>query len=280
MGYQTIGQEGSVTSWGTGAANCKHLIDTGMGVNSARLTMQTDELNTTASGDTAQRRKTGLRSWTVELRGLFPKTTRKIGNTGLVTYASGYATYVNQWSMQIQADVLDITAFGQADVTTKVYRPGRLLITGSYEAMMDSAANPINASNPGIPTTSSAAATFKATEEGGTDNEFTGNILTTQADVNIPIGEGGLNTASYNWILDGALTVVGSANVLPAGVLSGFDWDTSGDGVPDQTLLFQSSSGRTYSGVAFLSSLQISVNPQGLIEVTATAQGAGPLTVA
>ena len=108
---------------------------------------------------------------------------------------------------------------------------------------------------------------------------FTGNVFYAATNPTIKVDD--LNRVDYDLVMDGALTAVGSGNLFAAGAVGLPDWDTSGsDGVPDATLVFTASSGRTLSGPAFWSNITIDVDPTTYTTVTVAVQGAGALTVA
>lgn len=278
MGYPTIGIEGQVTSWGSGSDDCAHLVGTGILPASIRATIRSEALDRTGQGDgDFQLIQPGLRSWTATIEAWFPRATRKPGNTGLVTLAGGYVYLVDRWELSIESESLDYTHFGQPDSTWTYHRPGRLRWSGSWRGRLDSASAP---ALPHAPAASAGTIVLKASEEGATDNEFTGGVYATSLDVDIPRGSGALNESSYQFSGSGALTVVGSANVLPAGVIGIPAWDADGDGLPDRTLVFQSSSGRTYTGAAFWRRIDIACAVGELIRVTVEVQGSGPLALA
>lgn len=277
MGQQVIGTEGIVTSWGTSGDDCNHLIATGTTPFSYNLTGDTAAFPTTgpASGLKARTNTAGLRTWSAELEGYFPRSSKKTGSQGLVTFASGYVLHVSSWGMELAWPAFEITEFASAGVSWRDFRPGLLEATCRWQARVDSA-TAITLMN--APNASSAAITLKVSEEGATDNQFTGNVHVLGLREVASVGE--LVTIEYTAQFDGDVTVVGASNVLPAGVIDIPDWDNDADGVPDRTLTLTAASGRTRAGAAWLRRVGIDVPIDGLIRVTATAQGNGALTVA
>jgi hypothetical protein len=277
MGYQLTGIDGVVTSWGSSGDDCYHLIATGTTPRTITINTTADLMNITGQGDTSRKHRTGLRSWTGSISALFPKTSRKIGAEGIVTYASGYVQHVDGWTLNLSWPALDITELGSAP-TWRSFRPGKIgTFTGSYTGRVDSATA---LALPTPWTSSSAAATFKLTEEGATDNQVTCNIIVTGVDYSVPVGEDGLQTYTVNFAIDGDLTIVGSSNFLPSGTVGTPAWDANGDGTPDREIVVTLATGRTFTSNAFISGLTVNVPAGDLITVEATVQGAGAVTVA
>lgn len=273
-GQQTLGLEGIVTSW-AGTANTvligaigEHTCNISVDGGTADRTQYVASLSSMAYGP-------GLRSWNGSIKGRYIGAgTAQVGYLGAVTYASGYTYHVQDWSAGIKAKSLDITAYDASATAAgwRQFRPGLLSIDGRYNALVDSANAIVMPTAPG---TASAAATFTLT----TGVTLAGNILPSQIGVVIPVGD--LNKVAYSWVMDGALTAAGSNNIFAAGAVGLPDWDASGtDGVPDTTLVVQAASGRTYTGAAFWTSINIDHKPGSYIDVTVNFQGSGALTPA
>jgi hypothetical protein len=282
MGRRVTGIEGSVTSWGSSGQDGYHLITTALSHNQVSLAIEADDIDVTGDADTSKRSRTGLRAWSGTIRGTTTRAARAIGNAGLVTFASGYATHVNEWAASFEANELDITDFDAADTTWRYWMPGKLVrVSGSYRGFIDAATGTALPVSPSASGTGSASATFGLTAA----NTFAGNIVTNKLDVDIPIGADGVQTYAYEWQADGDITVASGVsspgnNILPTGTFDQFTWDADADGVADLSMVVTSSSGRTYTGAAFLTGLSVTVPVGGLIEVSATFRGSGPLTVA
>lgn len=283
MGYPTIGITGLVTSWGSSGADVHQLINAGIAPFSISAQINTDSLDSTAFGGSVSSRsvRTGLGSWTATITGRYPQASRRLGNSGLVTFASGYAALVRSWEIEASCNVHDITSLTGSAVLWRAFRPGLISWGGSYEAMIDSATS---LALPTLVSGSAAAATFKISEEGATDNTLAGDIVTTGADIGIAVGD--MNTVSYRFEGSGALTNTYasgmgllSASASPYAVVTP-TWDVNGDGVPDVTLTWQADSGKTYAGPAFWRSLRVACPVDGMIEVTVGVQGAGAVTIA
>jgi hypothetical protein len=277
MGYQIIGEEGIVTSWGDSGDDCYHFLNTGAAPYQARLSITTETLDATvfASGLKSRAVRSGLGAWEVEITARFPRSTPKGGNEGLITFAAGYVLHLGDYTLNLDWGAVEITEKAATAVVWKAFRPRHLQWSGTYQVLADSGTG---LSLPTAATTAPSAATFKVTEEGGTDNAFTGSIRTESLGVGITIGN--RVEGDYAFSGSGDLTVVGSSNMLPAGALALPDWDNDSDGVADRSLVITAASGRTYTGNAYLRSLSVSVPTANMIEVRAIAQGSGALTVA
>lgn len=280
MGYQTIGVTGAVTSWGASGADVHQLINAGISPASISAEISSDGLDWTGLGVSSAAMRAGLASWTATIVGRYPKTAPKVGNSGGVTFAGGYATWVRSWELTIEAGVHDITSQTGSAVLWRSFRPGLLSWSGSYECDIDST-TPL--SPPTLASGVAGAATFKISEEGATDNTLAGDIIVTGLSQSVSAGE--KNTASYSFSGSGVLTntyasgmglLSASASPYAIGTPT---WDVNGDGVPDVVLTWQSDTGRTYAGPAFWRSLRVSCPVDGLIEVTVGVQGAGALTI-
>jgi hypothetical protein len=278
MGYQTVGHEGFVTSWGSSGDDCFHLLGTGFQPYSAKLTVAKDAVEITpfvSGGVKARTNRAGLGSWSVDIEGRFPRTSPKLGNQGLITFAGGYVLFLQDFELNLDWGALEITQKNGTGVLWKAFRPGILQWGGTYEVQGDSATN---FALPELAAGAPSAATIKLTEEGGTDNNFTGSIQIESLGVDVAINQ--VNRGSYAYTGSGDLTVVGSSNILPSGVVEIPDWDSDSDGVPDRSLVFQAASGRTFTGPAFIRSIRVTVPTADYINVSVTAQGAGSLTLA
>lgn len=240
-----------------------HLIETGSGPYSFTMQVPQDVFDATEFGATSVANAAGLKAWTANISARFPKAGAKIGSGGLVTFASGYAAGVRDWSLTLNAAEHDVTAF---DSTTppewRAWLPGLVSWSGSYNAHIDG-------TTPLVVPGASAAATFKLTEDGTTDRTLAGNIVVNSMAPTVAVGE--KNVVAYGFAGNGDLTAAGTGNILPSGAI----------GTPDECeVVFKANSSRTYTGRAFWTSIGITVPVDGLIEVTATLRGTGALTVA
>jgi hypothetical protein len=274
MGYQTIGLEGTITSWaGTNnatliAAITEHTCQLNIDGGTADRTGYAASLSSMAMGP-------GLRSWGGTISGRFSGSgTAEVGYLGAVTYAAGNVLHVTDWKLDVKAKELDITTYNASTTAVgwKSFRPGILNWSGSYGTLVDSGVAPTLPSAPGVASTS---AVFTIT----TGKTLTGNILPSQVGLAIPVGD--LNKLSYSFVGDGAFTSAGANSLFPAAVVALPMWDeTSGDGVADTALVFKSNTGTggTFTGNAFWTGISITHKPNAYIDVSVTFRGSGAMT--
>ena len=279
MGQQLTGIDATITSWGSSGDDCYHIVNTGAAPHKISIKIAGQPIDITAAGDTASKFRNGLMSWTGTVSAYVPKTTRKIGISGLVTFASGYVLHCDKWDMTCDFGALDITELtGAATQKWRSFRPMKIgKLSGSFGGNIDSG----TALSPPVDWTgSSAAATFKVSEEGATDNTLACNIVAHSLDTDADIGQDSLQKYVYSYSVDGAVTVAGSENFLPSGTMATPAWDNDTDGVPDRSLVVKLASGRTMTGAAYLKGWTIKVAAGEIISLDYSIQGAGALTLA
>lgn len=277
MAIRAHGHECQITQLGASGDDVYHLL-ANVAERNARLRETADEFDATAygSGLSAYTYSNGLKSWELSFEGLFPASGRKAGSDGgNVTFASGYTTYVRSWDMRLEAAVKEGTVYTGAAVSWRHFEPGLVRASGSYECIADKSAavSAVTASG-----AAAASATFKLTEEGGTDNELTCSIRTTAREIVGDLGD--FVIVRYDYTVNGAVTVVGSTNFLPSGAVGIPDWDANADGTADVQGVFQIASGRTFTGNVFWKSIGLNVPIGGLITLAVDLQGTGALTLA
>lgn len=277
MAIRAHGHECRITQLGASGDDVFHLL-ANVAERNARLRETGDNFDTTAYAASlaAATFSQGTKSWDLSFPAFFPASGRKAGSDGgNVTFASGYTTYVRSWNMTLEADVIEGTSYSGAAVTWKHFEPGIIRASGSYECIADKSAAVVAVTPTG---TAAASATFKLTEEGGTDNELTCSIQTTAREV---VGEIGQHViVRYDYQVSGAVTVVGSTNFLPAGAIAIPDWDVNADGTSDVQGVFQIASGRTFTGNVFWRRIGLTVPISGPIELAVDLQGTDALTLA
>lgn len=284
MGYPVSGIQGAITSV-TGSTDLASLLDPSSGAlkpNSAEITSNAPELNTTGQADTAYKHKTGLREWSMTYRCLYPRSAPIIGATSNVTFSSGQVYKINRWSLGFApvGGVLPVSHTGQSDKTWAYFKPGRLVkASGTVEMLMESSAA---VTMPTATTGSHPTLTFALTDE-STDPSIAGAFSLTQLGIAVPIGEDGLNTVRYSAVSSGALTATSGTSspcCFPAGTIDGPDWDTDGDGEPDVQIVFTAVSGRTFTGYCFWQSVSFDFSMGALASASVQLKGTGPLTPA
>lgn len=240
-----------------------------------------DVTQATGSAVNMMERINGLRDATVEFSGIYPRTSPTAAMSSLVTFASGYVQYVNAWTLDIQWPEIDITQFtGTASTGWRTWMPGGMgTWSGTWTCKADDATN---VTMPSVG--ASAAATFKAFEDGATDPAFSGNITTPRLTQRVRLGDFSEVTYSYN----------GSGNLTqaPGSTFPGLlynsstsivkpTWNiTASDAVPDNTCVLTVATGRTHTFPAFWTRLGLSWRVDDVVRVTGTLRVAGSITSA
>jgi hypothetical protein len=274
-------------SCATASTDLNYLLNTAMrlGADSqpiGNLSIQASEYDNTladGSGLTAMEYAAGLRQGEVTFGGLWPKATAPLGNSGLITYAAGYVQRVTAYSITFEWGENDITTQTGAGVSWRTFMPGRMLTwSGSYTAIA------VSGTAASLPSTGlSTSATFKWAETGTTDGSFAGNIITTQLSQNVQTGE--RSDLQYTFKGSGACTqtpATTGAGLLysTARVMGPPDWDTTGDGIPDVSVVLKVDGSRTYTFPAFLRTLTVTTRMDKPMLVTGTLRAAGEIVVA
>jgi len=278
----TIGAQGLLTSV-TSSTDLNVLLMSGTAPFAMEIQQTGDEQDVTAFGASlaSMSYTAGLRSWEATVTGRFPRSTPKIGNTGLVTLSSGYALRVKSWSMTINAAVFDITAFNATAPTWKVFRPGLIDWSATFEAGIDSGTG---VGNPAAPGDALVTGTFKLTEEGATDNQLSGSGFLTQIGTTVRVGDENIGRFSFRGSSTLSNTYASGLGLLSSAAspyaITTPTWDTNSDGTPDVSVVMTAATGRTYTGNAFWRSITLNCALGTPIEVVAQLQGAGALTVA
>jgi hypothetical protein len=187
------------------------------------------------------------------------------GSAGLVTFTAGYTTLLNAWDLEVQGSEFESTAFGD---TVKKYTPGGFRWGGSFSGHLDDTTAAAAISNGSEP----ATGTFKFQERGATDNTLEGSIFT--YGMQIGVAPSALNSISYQFQGSGNLTQSNPATgegLIPDGALA---IASSG------SLVLTASSGRTYTGDAFWTRLNVTCRVGELVRFRIRARGTGALVIA
>lgn len=295
MAYPLHGESGKWTSV-TNSTDLDNLLEVMLRTNQITLSYTSDMQDTSGDGGTTTKRAAGLANWTASFTGIYPKTAPKIGNSGLVTYASGSTYRVSGWTMDFDFGEHEITGFDSSTSPTgRQYRPSiRPIVSGTYTAHASSAAAltlPNTSSTSGA--SSSAAATFKLCEDAvGADPIYSGNIFVKQ--LGLTTGGKDVVKATYAYEFDDTVTATSGTNLavpypnIAAGANGPVDMPDWGDGTTGPgtvAVTFELDSSRTYasSGTgnwSYLRSLNINVTPGDLIRISGVLRGSGTLTLA
>lgn len=264
MAGPIVGLTGAVTSWGSSTTITDYLAKAGMRANQATVYLEGEDIDTTAFADigvgTAIK---GLVGAYAEWEGhLFAP---QHGATGLVTFAAGYTTNLNSYTIDVEGSEFQGTAFGASN---QAWFPGGFKWGGSFSGFLDDTTAlvaPQNASEP-------ATGTFKIDERTTTDATLSGSIFTTRAQAGI--SPSALNTVSYNFRGSGALTAstpTTGVNVFPTGALAV---------AAPASLVITASTGRTFTGSAFWTRISLTVGVGQSVRMRVRARCAGTFVIA
>lgn len=249
----------------TGGNNAQ-LAGTGCTGQAFTINMDCEQFDGTAFSTTGARDIVkGIRSWNGEFTAMLVVPGHGGGDNGAVTFANGYTTNLNAWDLTINREAHNSTAFGETQMS---FFPGLYGWSGNFSGFYDDTTAAIH---PGVAAEPSAA-TFKYQTQGAGSAALSGSILTTQGVVTATPGE--LNTISYAFAGDGAITqdaTTGGEGILVDGALT-----------PDaaNTLTLTASTGQTFEGSAFWTSINIACRVGALTVVRVGFQGTGALTIA
>ena len=273
MAVQIIGAQGAVTSW-TGTFYTALLSK--MNAMAATVTAAGDVIDVTALGDYGRNIIPGLGQWTAQLEG-FAKigSAPALGNTGLVAYTGSTNIYIDSFTININAQVHETTAFNASAPLWKTFRPGVVNWSGTMNARLDDvAAAPLPLAVGGSPV--SAVFTY------GTNATLTGNIVITSVAPSVRVG--GISVVPITFNGTGTLTPNSGGNSILGTTAFG---GTSASGIPEwnsdgasaKPLTITTNSGNTLVGAdGFWSSLSITAGVSQAVMLTVGVQGSGSLT--
>lgn len=271
MAGATAGILGLVTSWGS-ADFTTALISTNNKPASFTLSEKADIHDrttfVTSTGATFGRNISGLHSWSGKISAHLG--TPQIGALGAVTFASGEVLFINEFDINITADMHDATAFTGSAVKWRSYVPGLVRATGSFSGYLDNATTIAHA---GLDA-GAAAATFDVIA-GGTGKTIGGNILL--SDVEISVSPADINKKKYSFVFDSQVTTAGSGTVLWA-VDTGGGVYTLTTPATGKTLTLQSYTSQTFSGAALWRGISVKCAVGSPVMVDIDFLGSGTLT--
>ena len=283
-GFPVQGGKGTITSVTSSTANNLHncLILATRQVKCSYNFASDSEVITSLDGSTVSREMlTGLQSGGFSFEGLYPRASPRLGNSGLVTFASGFVEFCDAWTLNVEFGEEDITPFDGTAIGWKRFMPSSTIEwSGTFTPKATSGTA---MAMPTAVNSAGAAATFKLTEDGASDPAFSGNIIVTGNAYSVAHKEQVRPT--YTFSGSGALTeTVGStlAGILRAttGAIAASDWDLNADGTPDITVLSQYFTSRTLSGAAFLKSLSLQNQVGQAVKVAGEVRYSGVVTAA
>lgn len=258
-----------VTSW-AGTANTA-LISSGSAPYRWNLNVTNPETDVTpmaSGGATARAYALGLGQWDGSISTRLNPV--KYGSGGLVSGSSSYVTNTRNWRLSIAATPVEkSTAMNGTPPTWQTWLPNLISWSGTYEAMLDTSTSLT------LPSITADTLTFKMVENASNDHTLSGSALVSQLGAPIQVGQ--LAVATYSFRGTGAITAAGTSGsgvgnpIFAAGAVAG---PASGE------LVLTSSSGKTYTGDAFWTSVDINCVVDEVIDITINFQGTGALAIA
>ena len=266
----------------TAAKDLSYLFGTAVGESTVTLDWEGTDIESTqmsTSGVKMQQHTSGLKACRVNFTGFYPRASRPLGISSLITYASGNVLFAHDLDIGIEWPEEEITSFTGATGNYKKFMPGGIgSWGGSFKTL---AVDDVNYGTAGLPTdsgSSGSAATFKLYEAGATDPALSGNIIITG--VSHPITMAGKQVITNTFKGSGDLTQAGIGIFATSGTISRPNWTTGNAGTDDVSVTVQYASGRTFTGYAFWTGVRFQSQPNGLIKVTGTLRFSGDVTAA
>lgn len=224
----------------------------------------------------------GLPSWTAQIRGRMK--TAQTGDQGLInwtTASSNYETNIKRYSIVLETDAFESTAFGSTPPTWRTYIPGKFRWGIDFDGYLDDAdlaTIPMPLSGSTTPTGTNPDTITARITDLGTDNDLSGTAFTTRAA--IEVSPNGIATISYSGRGSGALTQstpTGTVtHIFPTGAIAR---PTAG------SLTLTATTGQTFTangttGHAFWTRIAVAGGVNELMTVTVDLQGTGVLAIA
>jgi|DEB0MinimDraft_3_1074331.scaffolds.fasta_scaffold09542_3 hypothetical protein len=271
----TIGIQGLLSSDdSTTTKDLYHLLNSGIAPYSFSAQIPTEVAAITPFASTppvAGSSISGLRSWTANFSGRFPRSSPAMGHEGLATFGSmsvgsGYLLGLTGWSLALSVESFDSTELSSTPPTWRSFVPGLISATGTFDVRIDDTT--------AIEVGTEGAITLRTNVETTNDNEFSGNIIVTNVAPSVAVGS--RNTAQISFVFTGPISVDGDAPMFP--VASAGTPDALGK--PDITdVVLRAAGNIDYDGSAFWTSLNINCAIGSPIDVTGTLQGVGALAL-
>jgi hypothetical protein len=266
MAYQPIGAEGTVSSW-TGTFNANLLSK--FRPMSAAVAVTADSFETTGLGVAAQTALSGLGSVTATLQG-YAFATPQIGNSGLVTFTNSTNVYIDGYTINLQAGVIETTAFSASPpVLWKTFRPNISNFSGTMSVRIDDTNDPVLQ-------TAANGAGIAATFTYGSGATIAGNIIITGSSPTITVG--GITTANLSFVGNGQLTPAGANSIFGTTAFGIPEWSQGGSLQPLVIALKTGTNTLTIAD-AFWNSLALTVQVGQRTMLNVGVQGSGAVTL-
>jgi len=278
MAYPIIGADGAVTTWGS--ADFYSTLLSKISPNSATIQIMADPFDVTGIGTAQSAHIAGLRSsqGTIDARIKMSDTYPSIGNSGMVTFNSGYTTHARSWDLTLETvAVHDITTFAAATPppATQVFRsrrPDRVRAYGSVVCRVDNSTDIIA---PPTANAAGAAMTLRYADK-TTDCTVGFDALVTQVGTAIVTSQ--IQEVTYAFTATGAITPAGGSDSILGTSATALEvplWEyTSGSSVP-HTLTLTAITGKTYTTDAFWTRIRLQCSVDQVLTVSVDWVGSG-----
>lgn len=204
----------------------------------------------------------GLGDWNASATAYFPKAAPLSGHVGAVTFAGGYDTCAEAFTVDFQFDALDATCMNSVSAPVwREFQPGLGSGTGTYRCKVAADEVPTLVGQTG-------SATFQLST-GSPANTIVGSITINSATIVAQIGD--LVMVDYSFTFDGQVTFAGGGSLVAAGNLVEPEI-TEGN-------IWIVNDAEGYNGLMFLTGLSASVAIGSPIEVSISVQGTGAIGI-
>lgn len=271
----TIGIEGNITSDdATTTKDLYHILNSGIKPFQFSAQIPTELAGNTGFATTVPNSESnisGLRSWTANFSGYFPRVAGAMGHEGLITYGSmsvgsGYVLGATGYSLNLSCGAYRDTEQAATAPTWDEFIPGIISGTGTMDVRIDDTT--------AIEFGTEGAVTFRLNDEGaGEDNTISGSIIVTNVGPSVAVGQ--KNVAQISFSFTGDLTADGDNPLFPV-TTPGTEEKIVKPDITDVVL--RASGSRDYDGSAFWTSIAIQCAIGSPVQVTGTLQGTGALT--
>lgn len=278
MGYTTAASEGQIASWGS--ANFYSVLLSKIIVDSATLTVTSEDIDVTGLNATQAATLVGLGQWSISIKAR-AFTTPRLGNVGTVVFSAGAAgvLHVDAWDAMFESsavhDITELAALPANGPIWRAFRPDYSRVRGSLAGHADSgtALSLPHILTPGQPTLPTLTLLYG---DSSTDEQISG--LATLRQLGVGMNRGGLNTAAYEFTGSGAWTPAGTNSPLGATALGVPLWSQGGSAAG--AIRFDTLAGSRYltGADSFWKSLQIRCPVGAPVEVNIEVQGSGVLS--
>ena len=239
----------------------------GVAINSATLTLNTDEHDTTGAGGSAvtfMEKIGGLYSWSITTQGIL-KPDYLASGTGVTFAAATLRGVETAYTLNVNAQSSETTGKGSG-VVSKTFLPGLLGWDGTLAVTTD------NTNAMTMPASLTDDTTTFLVYDETSDHTLEGRATFLNLGQTHTLGQ--TATTNYTFTGDGALTAAGGSDYTPIYAAGALTKPTIG------SIVFSVDGSREYSGDAFWTQVSISAPVGEPVRVSMQIQGTGALTPA